>query len=326
MKERLVYLDYARVFCAFLVIYGHLYAYNPDNYVRVVIYFFHMPFFFLISGMLHSYRGGEIQLKKYAKTLLIPMVFFSVFSGLVIGTFYHFFTEKDVCGDTLIQTLCNHFYSSFVKMFKGKAFLSGPCWFLWVLFFCKIITDIIQKNRIIGTAITLILFCISLKHFRYLFIGNIGMAMPIYLFGFYFKDRIKDIVYTKTNPAIYILLIAVFVAIIYKLKVVSMFGVNYGHIMFPLNLIGFWINGLIGSYFVLKVSSIFDKETYYSKIAYSLITILGLQFPIFIIPQTIYGTDWNYFLSIPIALVILFICHYSHKLIEKYIPFVLGKF
>ena len=58
ISKRIPMLDYARLLTAFLVIYGHLFPYEPNNYVRVFIYQFHMPLFFVISGMLHKYNGS----------------------------------------------------------------------------------------------------------------------------------------------------------------------------------------------------------------------------------------------------------------------------
>ncbi len=66
-------MDYARVFAALLVIYGHVLPY--DSNIRTFIYAFHMPFFFIVSGMLHKYRGC-IDWKKYFRTLIVPAIFF----------------------------------------------------------------------------------------------------------------------------------------------------------------------------------------------------------------------------------------------------------
>ncbi|MCQ2199390.1 MAG: acyltransferase family protein [Paludibacteraceae bacterium] len=83
-QDRYICLDYARIFVAFLVIYGHLYSPDPNNIVRVFIYQFHMPFFFLVSGMLHKYNG-TIQIKKYFKTIIVPVFTYS--------TIFFFFLE-----------------------------------------------------------------------------------------------------------------------------------------------------------------------------------------------------------------------------------------
>ncbi len=88
ISNRIPLLDYVRVLTAFLVIYGHLYPYDPNNYVRVFIYQFHMALFFVVSGMLHKYNG-TIQARKYIRTILIPVVFYASVFFVVTGILYH---------------------------------------------------------------------------------------------------------------------------------------------------------------------------------------------------------------------------------------------
>ena len=48
-KKRLNYLDYAKGIGILLVVLGHIY----NNSVKLWIYSFHMPLFFIISGYLY---------------------------------------------------------------------------------------------------------------------------------------------------------------------------------------------------------------------------------------------------------------------------------
>lgn len=54
-NNRIIYLDYAKVICAFLVVFGHLF--EGGTPIRNFIYCFHMPFFFLVSGMLDKNKA-----------------------------------------------------------------------------------------------------------------------------------------------------------------------------------------------------------------------------------------------------------------------------
>ena len=55
-KKRILWIDYAKAFAMFFVIFGHV---NSGNYLTNWIYSFHMPLFFLLSGItLKAYRGG----------------------------------------------------------------------------------------------------------------------------------------------------------------------------------------------------------------------------------------------------------------------------
>lgn len=89
VSKRIPMLDYARLLTAFLVIYGHLFPYEPNNYVRAFIYQFHMPLFFVISGMLHKYNGS-VQLYKYVRTILVPVVSFAFLFFIVTGLLYSY--------------------------------------------------------------------------------------------------------------------------------------------------------------------------------------------------------------------------------------------
>ena len=54
-KTRLEYLDAAKGLGILLVILGHIYAWNPNINRKILvtwIYSFHMPLFFIVSGML----------------------------------------------------------------------------------------------------------------------------------------------------------------------------------------------------------------------------------------------------------------------------------
>jgi fucose 4-O-acetylase-like acetyltransferase len=56
---------------ALLVILGHLYS--SDSTVRLYLYSFHMPFFFLVSGVFHK-NTGRINLGHYIRTIIWPIV------------------------------------------------------------------------------------------------------------------------------------------------------------------------------------------------------------------------------------------------------------
>lgn len=135
ISKRIPMLDYARLLTAFLVIYGHLFPYEPNNYVRVFIYQFHMPLFFVISGMLHKYNGS-VQWYKYVRTILVPVVFFAFLFFIVTGLLYSYsygnYKESvlnEIFGGSLWKTYISYFVFSIKGMGKGTVMLDGPCWF-----------------------------------------------------------------------------------------------------------------------------------------------------------------------------------------------------
>ena len=67
MKEDIIWLDYARVIGIFLVILGHVEQHFPSFLITDlvlkdvwhIIYLFHMPLFFIISGYLFSGKKND---------------------------------------------------------------------------------------------------------------------------------------------------------------------------------------------------------------------------------------------------------------------------
>ena len=114
-KERLPYLDYARVFVAFLVIFGHSLLKN-EELVRPHIYAFHMPFFFLVSGMLHKDMWC-IAWKKYLKTLIVPFLFFNLIFFILWPIFGRIgiWDKSFSSGDSIISIYYNFLQNTIIK-------------------------------------------------------------------------------------------------------------------------------------------------------------------------------------------------------------------
>ena len=77
---RMNYIDVAKGIGIILVVFAHV-NYTPE--VLVFIYSFHMPLFFLISGMLfdkNKYPDFISFFKRRIKTLFIPYVIYEVIS------------------------------------------------------------------------------------------------------------------------------------------------------------------------------------------------------------------------------------------------------
>lgn len=64
------WIDWAKTIGIFLVILGHGGLVNEN--IRQVIYSFHMPLFFIISGILYKPLSFAVTIKKYYRRLIIP--------------------------------------------------------------------------------------------------------------------------------------------------------------------------------------------------------------------------------------------------------------
>lgn len=165
MKKRLTYFDLAKGIGIILVVLGHME--NISVELRTWISSFHMPLFFMISGMLLAYKesiktesddtekliNNSISsiTKKNAKGLLIPYLWFSLI-----------YIPIDIM-NLFINNVDNH---TFIQNILDSVTLSGVSvmWFLPALFIAEFVAivlidaaDKIDKKRIVKYIVLFVL-------------------------------------------------------------------------------------------------------------------------------------------------------------------------
>lgn len=148
-KNRLLWVDVLKGFAIFLVVFGHKIK-QVDNYNSIIlvkyIYSFHMPMFFVISGMLFTRKDSFSEyLNKKIKSLLIPYFSFAtilfsfwVLMKLIVGNF-----------------MFNEGLTAFLGIFYGQSnymVWGSPLWFVLCLFVVSCVFYVISKynKRTIG--------------------------------------------------------------------------------------------------------------------------------------------------------------------------------
>lgn len=317
----------------FLVIYGHLYAPNPNNFVRVFIFQFHMPLFFFISGMLHKYNN-QLQLKKYVKTIIIPTLFFSFLFFVVTGLFYHYgfwnykaaVPKSLILGNDIVHTYLNYFNYSVKGFVLGSFMLDDACWFLIALFYCKIYIDILLKYKALLIVWGVLFVCLCLLIHKYFFVANFIMAFPFFYVGFKYKDFIKRMLNTK---GIVILFPVFFIIVFATTKwngLVSSWAVFFGYAKMPVNVCLYYIAGFSGTFMMLVVCSLLSKVNALSLFAANaLISVLGLQMLFIFFVDNFIGYDLPYGKSFFVALMVYALCLAGHFVVAKYAPYLVGK-
>ncbi len=82
-KKRIAWIDISRGIGILLVVYGH--ALSP-GIIRYLIYAFHMPLFFFLSGLVFRYKPDESWqsfIGKNARNILLPYLIFAILSLLL---------------------------------------------------------------------------------------------------------------------------------------------------------------------------------------------------------------------------------------------------
>ncbi|MEE1082583.1 MAG: acyltransferase family protein [Paludibacteraceae bacterium] len=337
-SRRLPYLDHSRVLGAYLVILGHILPY--DNVIpRMYIYSFHMALFFIISGLLHK-ENGTIQIKKYFRTLILPVIFFNLLLWVIeapfwqseIWNFNHRFGVD--LPDSIYETYLVTLKFTIGSFINGSIAASGPCWFLVSLFSCKCILNIMSKcrcNKMLVFGIMILGFIFfTLSRTRLLFLGSTFMGFPFFLMGYLLKEK-WNIILGKMNSQTRIFCgffaIVSMVLLTYYNGQVSMLGVKFGMQSRLISIPLFYIIGCLGSIGIMLICSCLNNFVESShRIAESLITILGFQLVLVYFAWYSFDTlhispIWSVLISLPI----LFICCFVHNIISTYIPFIIGK-
>lgn len=170
-KKRIAWIDVAKYIGIFLVILGHMESYTvaqehiPYLYLKNIIFAFHMPLFFFLSGYTVKKRKFFETLKKYSFSLLVPYVFFYFISWLyfILNNIRYKIFDINIL---LIRPMIGMFWgfnTPFCTM------VNTPIWFLLDLFFCNILLSIISEKKLLRYVQLVIVLLISffLSYFKY---------------------------------------------------------------------------------------------------------------------------------------------------------------
>lgn len=140
---RIEALDIAKGIGMFFVVWAHV---NYTPFLLKYIYSFHMPLFFIISGILYNkekYSSFPHYIKRRAKTLICPYIFFYLGSLLIV------FVLRVVgvgFSTTVFHEICEFFLQMFLSQGSSKV-ANAPLWFVPCLFAVEIMYYFISKMR-----------------------------------------------------------------------------------------------------------------------------------------------------------------------------------
>jgi acyltransferase len=150
-KHRVHWIDIARGIGIILVLYGHLFVSDKNNYL---IFAFHMPLFFFISGLVFKPTSKSLWeiTKKYFKQLLIPYYIFAILT-------YAFTLLSQTAGDVSLGGIG---YQLFGMLYgSGSDGMLGynvvlwflPCLFITKLTFATITKKVSQTKTLLGVLV-----------------------------------------------------------------------------------------------------------------------------------------------------------------------------
>lgn len=163
-RERITYIDSAKAIAIILVIIGHCYWLRDIPKLGSLIYSFHMPLFFLISGFFIKDIGIAEALKKYSKAYLWPYLIIGIFI-IIIGIAKEVFHSESWYGLVPLNiTKILWGSNSETDIIFGSIPHIGPAWFLLALFWGCISMSLLNylKSRTEQVSIIAIAVCFSI--------------------------------------------------------------------------------------------------------------------------------------------------------------------
>lgn len=136
--KRIEYIDIAKGAAVFLMVLGHSYSYASNSegeYIVRWLYSFHMPLFFISSGVLYGLRdrcgeGMRLGVKSKCKTLILPYLIWNT-------TYQCFLSGLAIIGGKPVREALLH-YLPMVLRVTGSAMWFLPVMFLSLILFIPI--------------------------------------------------------------------------------------------------------------------------------------------------------------------------------------------
>lgn len=277
-KSRIEWIDIAKGLGMILVILGHCVFFGGK--IHNAIFAFHMPFFFVLSGIVFENKDKGILILKKFKSLIIPYMGFCIIGGgcsILISDWRSEISLKNIIKDVYLGTPENINVSSI--------------WFLLCLFWVTIFFNTILKienKKLKYIMLSFIVICgfmyaqykekVMLPLYRMPFDLDVALIGVFFLsIGYFFKSRW----YQKEATKIELGKIAMFF-LIFNILVFYNGRVNLHELKFN-NVIIYLLESLIGSYILITFGKILEKFRnnilikLVSWIGKNNIYILGLQ-------------------------------------------------
>lgn len=260
-RIRLDYLDIAKCITIFLVIVGHVAGNTDDPFYRCAIYYFHMPLFFIVSGVVTRKHQTTKYDKEHYKTFIIKNIFALLIPYLIWALIYSNFSWNNF--PYII-------YGSWYTLNKANTLTS--LWFLPCLFLARIEMELVlhssnlfpKINRHIYALLWAIIsfvigFSLPKLKIGYPLCFDISfVALGFMLIGYAYKEYLnkledKSIIYQIVMLLIFSCLYVYGITYEDKTFLVLMCNGTYGNI--PLLL----LNSLSGCGIIITISVIISK-------------------------------------------------------------------
>lgn len=325
MNERKEWIDSLKGIGIMLVVWGHL---TIPLLGETIIYSFHMPLFFFISGYLFKNKDITIRSFMIGKigTLLIPYSIYAAIS-FPFGIALNYLKEEPI--DLLVHVK-NYLF------LNGSVGWNSPLWFLVVLFLVDISYFILKKVQInsfvVGTILFLLAFWFSMTGQRYpLGVNIVFLGLLFFYLGNETKKRkVIDYLNQKSINKLIVLLFLATINILFGSILNPRVSVYHNELG---NFVYFSLGALAGIYFLFLIISSFQSFTFFNFYGKNTLLILATHY-FFIYFYKLIGRVFlngvlfrndDYFISIVLTGITLMSYYPLVHITNRYFPFLSNK-
>ena len=272
LKIRNPILDLMKGIAICLVVLGH-----HENILTNYIYSFHMPLFFLLSGIVHKNEENlKYFVKKKIKNLLVPYFLYSISLFIIwffIGKHYGMALKEEISTKSVLLGII---YSANLGE-RISLNVVGPLWFLPCLFIVEILFYFqfiffksLKKIIIFQIGIIILLQTLQLKINLPWHIDTAIITTIFYILGYFFKDRI--LLKTKNSKILWIGFFLIGIVLNNINGRIDMQSNFYGKSIFL-----FYITALINIYCFVKIVQSLKSNKIFESLGKNTLIILAFH-------------------------------------------------
>lgn len=326
MKERIHWIDIAKGIAIICVFLGHTVS-SPSE-IGNFVYSFHMPLFFLLSGYCFSSRRkfGDFVLTKL-KTIVLPIFSLGLTGAIVVAVLSYFLKHENIDWKWL-------FLNPFVQ-YKEHSLL----WYLAALFVALIIFYAITKlfkdkplPIIISAFVLGGISYTAIRLFDYDLPWNVPtalIALPFIAIGYTMKK--KD--FSKNLNHIWVPIASFLGCLISGYCNLKFFGGVEMHSNSYGNIALFYLTALLGSIMVISFSVLLEKNSmleYFGKNSLIFYALEPIQYFVNFTLKVFHpyfseSKIYAYAFTIVAIVIICLMSSIASFIINKYLPFLIGK-
>lgn len=333
MQNRIEWIDAAKGMGIFLVVLGH--ALQPGGLAPTVIWSFHMPLFFFLSGLTAKPWTHESApaIGRGFKSLVVPYLFFSLISIILWSALKAPVSASETWSSQLLQMTYG------VAGREGGMRYNVPLWFFTCLFSVRLIFSLLTAN--IKSQLILIICSLASAMFAHIYIFprfdsalwnlDIALVALVFFVAGYTEQRHRAVEKWRTQVVWWVIsLTALF---IFTVSVVANGRVDMNLREFGMP-IWFYLGAFSGIFLLIAVANRCAHFAYLKTLGHASIIIFPVHMLLELLPYRIIPVmKWYaYKLSrseliaaLLISIVEIAICVPVYFAIVRWVPFVIGQ-